>query len=63
MTNSMRKQSRHQAEAQVAFLEEILGSQPFETALDYGAADSELLPNVTAKMQIALRYGAGSPLR
>ena len=41
--NSMCEQSRHQAEAQVAFLEDILGSQPYETALDYGAADGELL--------------------
>ena len=37
----MREQSRHQAEAQVAFLEEIPGSQPFEIALDYRAADGE----------------------
>ena len=41
--HSMRTQSRHQAEAQVAFLEEMLEAQHFEKVLDYGAADGELL--------------------
>ena len=47
--NSMREQSCHQAEAQVAFLEKILEPKHFGIALDYGAADGELLRMLRSK--------------